>query len=475
MRMVKFFVLGLCVVLLWFWLSIHPLPNLPVNALSDTEIGAAAEQTLARYIKKVSVSSAGVEGNGLSVRSSMSADGRYIAFESTAGNLVEGDTNTCGIMTDPGECPDVFVHDRVTGVTRRVSIASDGSQGNDWSSDARISANGRFVAFYSIADNLVPDDTNEQGDIFVHDLQTGQTTRVSIATDGTEANNWSAYQAISADGRYVAFESMANNLVAGDTNNVRDVFVYDRQTAEMNRVSVASNGTEGNGLSGTASISADGQFVAFYSSATNLVADDNNGQADVFLHDRNTQQTILISKADNGTLGNGWSTWNAISENGEFVAFFSHANNLVVGDTNGEGDVFLYQRSTEQVSRISVGYDGSEANGYSLPTFVAADGRYILFYSEATNIVPDDTSSAIDAFVHDRQSGVTTRVSVTPNGVQGNHISVPTSISSDGTIITFDSDADNLVTNDNNSTGDVFVSYLVDESRIYLPLIVRMP
>jgi Tol biopolymer transport system component len=172
------------------------------------------------------------------------------------------------------------------GTTTRVSVASNGAQGNGDSFSSSISADGRYVAFHSIASNLVSGDTNGAWDVFVHDRQSGQTTRVSAASNGAQGNGDSESPSISADGRYVAFSSDASNLVSGDTNGAWDVFVHDRQSGQTTRVSAASNGAQGNGDSESPSISADGRYVAFSSDASNLVSGDTNGAWDVFVHDR---------------------------------------------------------------------------------------------------------------------------------------------------------------------------------------------
>jgi Tol biopolymer transport system component len=236
------------------------------------------------------------------------------------------------------------VHDRLTGQTTRVSVASDGAQGNGDSECPSISADGRYVAFASLASNLVPGDTNGRMDIFVHDRLTGQTTRVSVASDGTEGNGDSGFPSISADGRYVAFASLASNLVPGDTNGTWDVFVHDRLTGQTTRVSVASGGAQGNGDSRFPSISADGRYVAFQSYASNLVPGDTNGVLDVFVHDRLTGQTTRVSVASDGTQGDSYSFGSSISADGRYVAFASYASNLVPGDTNGWADVFVAMR-----------------------------------------------------------------------------------------------------------------------------------
>ena len=208
------------------------------------------------------------------------------------------------------------------GDTMRVSLASDGTQGNGGSGYPSISTDGRYVAFYSGASNLVSGDTNNKGDVFVHDQQSGQTERVSVASDGTQGIGDSLDPSISADGRYVAFSSWANNLVSGDTNIKPDVFVYDRQSEQTTRVSVTSDGTQGNGYSERPSISADGRYVAFDSIASNLVSGDT-GHEDVFVHDLQSGQTERVSVASDGTQGNDDSWYPSISADGRYVAFYS--------------------------------------------------------------------------------------------------------------------------------------------------------
>jgi Tol biopolymer transport system component len=396
----------------------------------------------------VSVASDGTQGNNISGYPSISADGRYVAFWSFASNLVPGDTH--GTY-------DVFVYDRQTGQTSRVSVASDGTQSNGFSQVPAISADGRFVVFESAANNLVSGDTNNAIDIFVHDQQSGETSRVSIASDGTQANGYSWVPSISADGRYVAFSSHANNLVSGDTNNVLDAFVHDRQTGETNRVSVASDGTQANNYSGGVSISADGRYVAFSSGASNLVSDDTNNVEDIYVHDRQTGQTSRISVTSEGTQGNDHSRSPSISADGRYVAFWSFASNLVPGDTNGTWDVFIHDRQTGQTSLISVDSDGIPGNDESRFPSVSADGRYVAFESEASNLVPGDTNGARDVFVHDRLTGQTNLVSVASDGTQGNGSSVGAFISADGRYVAFGSFASNLVPGDTNDAWDVFV------------------
>jgi DNA-binding beta-propeller fold protein YncE/Tol biopolymer transport system component len=396
---------------------------------------------------RISVASDGTQGNCDSLLPSVSADRRYVAFESCASNLVNGDTNGY---------TDIFVHDRQTGQTGRVSIASNGTQGNGDSYWPSISADGRYVAFESEASNLVSGDTSGHWDVFVHDRQTGQTGRVSVASTGTQGNGDSTRSSISADGRYVAFESEASNLVGGDTNTSMDIFVHDRQTGQTERVSVASNGSQGNGNSTWPSISTDGHYVAFDSVASNLVSGDTHGHWDVFVHDRQTGQTGRVSVASNGTQGNGNSTSPSISTDGRYVAFESEASNLVSGDTNNSMDAFVHDRQTGQTERVSVASNGIQGNDHSGWPSISTDGYYVAFYSSASNLVSGDTNSIADLFIHDRITSQTTLVSVASDGTQGNDWSDLPSRPPDGCSVEFTSWASNLVTGDTNGVADVF-------------------
>jgi len=285
---------------------------------------------------RVSVSSEQVEGNGYSDSAAISPDGRFVAFRSGASNLVPGDTN--------GQ-DDVFVYDRETGVTVRINVAEDGSQADQDSGFPAIATGGRLVAFTTRSANLVAGASG----LVVRDLQAGLVVLVSVATDGTSGNDGNSYVgAITPDGRFIAFESDASNLVVGDTNAERDVFVHDRESGETGRVSVATDGTESNDGSWAASMSADGRYVAFHSRASNLVHGDSNRDGDdpfkdedVFVRDRHRGITVLVSVAREGNQADGWSTAPSISADGRFIAFDSVATNMVPGDTNGTNDVFV--------------------------------------------------------------------------------------------------------------------------------------
>lgn len=230
---------------------------------------------------RVSVSSTGAEVAGASLRPSISDRGYQVAFESYADTLVKEDGNNV---------VDVFVHNRLSGATTLVSVASSGKQSNDPSSFPAISGDGRKIAFSSRADNLTPDDNNSLEDVFVHELATGATTLVSINTNGDLSNGGSTAPAIDADGSHVAFFSLAWNLVDGDNNFVDDIFVRDTENNTTTRASVSSNGTQAIGpLDGMLSsgnppaIDGFGCDVAFDSRAVNLVPGDTNGAKDVFV------------------------------------------------------------------------------------------------------------------------------------------------------------------------------------------------
>ncbi len=407
--------------------------------------GTAAGQVTSR----VSVSSSGAQANDHSQYCSVSADGRYVAFESVARNLA-------GVDLNPYH--DIFVHDRQSGTTERVSVNLLGAEANGESYLPSISADGRCVAFQSNATDLVGGDTNGSMDVFVRDRLSGTTERVSVDSGGAEGNFSSSQASISADGRYVAFQSVANNLVVGDMNGSDDVFVHDRQSGTTERVSVDSGGAEGDDSSGYhgLSISADGRLVAFEAYASNLVAGDTNGVSDVFVHDRQSGTTERVSVDSLGAQGNDRSYHPSISADGRCVAFGSWATNLVGGDTNGAYDIFVHDRQSGTTERASVDSLGVQGNDESDAPSSSADGRYVAFRSHASNLVGGDTNGAADIFVRDLQSATTERVSVHSGGEEGNRLSWQSSISADGRYVAFWSHATNLVADTNGKT-DVFV------------------
>ena len=342
--------------------------------------------------------------------------------------------------------------------TKRISLSSNGTEGDAGSQFTTVSGDGRYVVFTSEATNLVAGDTNGVADVFVHDTLFETTERASLSSGGAQADAISYLPDASSDGRYVEFHTEAANLVAGDTNGVADVFVRDRENGTTQRVAVDSGGAQSDGASRRASLSGDGRYVAFYSEAANLVAGDTNGVADVFVHDRQSGTTQRVSVDSGGAQATGGNSFRPVlSAGGDYVVFTSYATNLVAGDTNATRDEFLRDLQSGTTERVSVGNGGVESNGDSYYAAVSADGRYVSFHSDGSNLVAGDTNGGGDVFVRDRQTGTTERVSVATGGTQGNASSHIGSMSTDGRYVVFFSDATNLVSGDTNGVPDVFV------------------
>lgn len=395
-------------------------------------------------IARISVNSDGIEGNNNSTEPTFSADGNFVVFESDADNLVEGDNNNT---------QDIFIYDRLNPTITRVSVNSNGVEGNAESSNSSVSGDGSFVVFESRANNLIPEDTNLQRDIFLSNRETLEITRISQEFAETGEGIASAHPVISGDGNVVAFESRVSNDI-----DFQDIFLYDRLAEQLFPISGDGFGNEGNNTSAFPAISNDGNVVVFHSAATNLVEGDTNNFQDIFLYDRLTQDITLISGGVAENQANGDSLFADISGDGNIVVFESDADNLVSGDTNGLRDIFVYDRLTAITTRVSVDSSAIEGNGNSFLASVSNDGRFVSFASEASNLVANDTNGVQDIFVFDRLSATTTRVSVDANGIEANGNSLHSSLSDDGTLITFDSEAGNLVLNDTNNVRDIFIA-----------------
>lgn len=356
-------------------------------------------------VRRVSVSSGGAEANGPSQPPAISGDGRYVAFVSEATNLVRGDTNRCPPFFNlPGSCPDVFVHDLLTGRTTRVSVGPHGRQSDGESIYVALSWDGRYVAFASRAANLVPGDTNGTLDVFRHDTARGVTERVSVGSAGEQANGPSRAPSISGDGSLVVFRTAASNLVPGDANQVQDVVLRDMAAGRTTLVSRRADGSPGQAESFGGAISRDGGVVAF-GSIDALVADDRNGVGDAYVLELASGAVTRVDPGRGAAGGEfGVSAPPSISPDGRFVAFETDAR-LASPDRNGTFDVFLHDRVTGATTLVSAAF-GQPGTGNSSSNFgvVAVGGCRVAFASYATDLVPElggEPGEIIHAYVRD--------------------------------------------------------------------------
>ncbi|HYG70710.1 MAG TPA: hypothetical protein VEC15_00285, partial [Actinomycetota bacterium] len=407
-------------------------------------------------LERIAVNDAGEPGTQFSQYPDMSPDGRFVVFASESTNLVAGDKN---------ENPDVFLRDRLLRTTERVSLTDDDHEPNGISTVPSVSADGRYVAFASAATNIVPEATIQRWQVYVRDRLEGTTELISAAPDGTPGNDTSSSPVITPDGRYVAFDGFASNLVPNDANlcslgaqveSCVDVFVHDRQNDTTELVSRSSAGANGNGWSSSPDISADGRYVVFHSESNNLVPDDNNLERDVFVFDRTTSTLERVSVGSDERQANDKSHGASISADGRIVAFESSASNLVPRDTNGvqvfvgtpifPTDIFVRDRERGSTERIGAA-TGAEPNDWSIQPTVSANGRYVAFHSIASNLVPGDGNDTVDIFVHDRATGGLDRATVADGGTEQNHWSANGNpdITADGSEVVFATDAWNLV------------------------------
>jgi len=361
------------------------------------------------------------------------------------------------VPDDTNGCRDVFVHDLQTRETLRVSASASGAQGDSDAYYPSISTDGRYVSYDDSSMNFIPGDGNGHAtDVVLCDLQTRTLSLMGVNSAGEQADSGSANSSVSGDGRYVTFVSAATNLPSSGTT--RNVYVHDRDTGITTCVTLDRYGRPANKTCSNASISADGSCVVFDSIATNLVVGDYNGYPDVFVRDTQTGQ---VSRANVSTSGDvavrAWSGTPSISVDGQYVAFRSGASNLVLDDTNGDDDIFVHDRYSGETSRVNVDSAGTQANSNCGSPSISADGRYVAFSTTATNLVGDDTNGRGDCFVHDRATGETFLVSLDSEGNQGNGDSNRPVISADAHYVTFTSAASNLVPDDTNGVQDVFV------------------
>ena len=437
-------------------------------------------------------------GGGNAYRPWMNADGRYLVFDSDGKQVM-------GAPADPVGIRDIYLYDRVAGTMERISVGPNGERAHIPEADSTgackdapnpcgsqrgtISSDGRYVAFWSSADNLVAGDTNGHTDAFLRDRQTGQTILISKGFNGAAANGDSKRPVVSRDGQYVAFESAADNLVApatctttggggggllgglfggggggqqtctgGDTNKADDVFLYKISDGTLSMVSAAPGGGAGNGASDRASMSADGHLIAFQSAASNLVSGASGSQ--VYIKDLNTGQITLVSSNASGAPGDKGSDSPSVSADGHFVSFDSKATNFNPADSGGDMDIYVKDLTSGAIDQASVQTGGAQAtgtNGSSIvggDSTISGDGRYVSFWSDANTLVPGDNngsscsavgqaSPCTDVFVHDRQTNTTTRITST-NGTEGNGDSYSPALSLDGRFVAIDSKATSL-------------------------------
>ena len=420
-----------------------------VNADSNNATDVFVRDRTSGTTTRASVTSAEAQATGgASTDPSISADGTRVAFLSLATNLAGGDTGTA----------DVYLRDTSgSGTTSRVSVSTSGGEPNANSSDPAISADGTFVAFASVATNVVSGDPGTTKDVFLRDLGNGDTRRVNPDTGGGWANADSAQPVVNANGRYVAFTSSASDLVSGDTNGVGDTFVWAGASGRVTRASVDSWGNQGAFTSGSPSISDDGLAVAFYSISP-FVAEDVEEQMDVYVNTRDAGTpdtagtTERFSVRSDGTGGNGGSYVPALSPDGTEVAYESDATNLVTADTNGYRDVFVTgRRPLAGGTMVSTTPTGVAGNGSSGGVDVCDRGNKVVFSSSSSNLVPGDTNNKVDVFVRDRAAGTTERVSVTSAEAQADADSTNPSFSGDCGSVVFQSEATNLSSSDQDT------------------------
>lgn len=388
-------------------------------------------------IMRVSVASDGTQANGHSYNPSISADGRFMAFESDASNLVPDDRNYYR---------DVFVHDRLTGQTTRVSKTANPSVYELDSKNPSISADGRFIAFESYSVGLVPQDTDSFRDVFLYDRLTGELSLVSVPSDDLPIVSGDE-PSISGDGRYVVFSTSWDG-----------VYIRDRQTNQTSMLPQSPDGMPPNAGSRNPVISENGHIVAFESLATNLAPGDPNTNFDIYVRDLLTGHISRLPLIGPEGLGQQYEFNSSISADGRYVAFMTNDENVVSNDDNGLWDVFVHDRQTGQTRLISVASNGTQSNGHSEEPSISADGRYVAFESSARNLDSlSELSQRLDIYVHDRWTGETRRISVTESGTLGNGFAQQPAISGNGRYVAYSSTSSNLVPNDTNDRFDIFV------------------
>ncbi|MEV4873216.1 TolB family protein [Streptomyces syringium] len=428
---------------------------LPVAQAAAAGEGRRAPVTAAAA-ERVSVTATGEQADGESYSPVISGDGRFVAFESWAANLAPG-----------GKAESqVYVKNRSTGKLQQVSVTTDGTPADGASGAPSISATGRYVAFESFARNLAPGGNPDPGsDVYVRDLWTGRTELVTGDKPSTRGS--SSAPAISADGRYVAFASTRDDLVPGDTNLRSDVFVRDRWKGTTKRVSVRNDGTQVRLASVQPVISADGSKVGFRGreltdtpeppsepTGTGFRPPSSN---EFYVHDQRTGRLELAAHDRDGRPApvGGFQ----LGPDGRHALFTSRSATVVEGDTNNRADAFVKDLRTGVTRRVSLAHDGAQADGHTYgDPVMSADGRRVFFVSAATNLVPGDTNEGVaDVFARDLRTGAVERLNVASDGSQDNGGVVTVAVDLLGRTAVFESSGDSLVPGDTNKVTDVFL------------------
>ncbi len=352
---------------------------------------------------------------------------------------------------------DLFLHDPQTGQTEQINITGDGAQDNGKVHYFDSSKDARYIVFQSSGTNLVSDTIEQRGQIFLRDRQNGETTLISRGIDGQQANGFCANLAISDDGNIIVYRSYADNLVAENVSREAAIYLHDRTTGVTELISKALNGDQANGVSYQPNISGNGQIVAYQSTATNLSEYDNNSDHDIYAYDRATGITELISVNRFGRASSGVVNHVSLSYDGSIISFDSRKTDLIENDNNDKIDVFFRDRNAKTTVRISENQYGREGDRHSIYPTVSADGNLIFFESSATNLISNDTNRYSHGYLFDRVTSTITKTTLSQSGEQANESSRNVSISPNGRFLAFSSKASNLVPNDTNGLSDHFL------------------
>ena len=427
------------------------LPALALAASALPLLPASAQTT--GTTQRVSLGMGGVQADGTSYFGDISGNGRWVVFESNAGNLVAGNRQRRS---------DIYLRDRMLGTTILISVHKPKGRSIAASTNARMARGSRYVAFQSLAYDLVDGDTNQRQDVFVRDRMANRTVLASRGHDGGPADGGSQLEALSPTGRFVAFTSTASNLTTTTTPGEEELYVRDLKSGTTTLESVNNQGEASDRYVSNAAINLDGRFLAFVTQAHNLSTRDKNNEFDIYLRDRATRQTILVTTGLGGTSSDRSSNDPVLSDDGQFVAFDSFAANLAPGNENHQTNAYIWSRSTRTIRQIGLAPGGVQPNGGTSVDAITPDGRYVLVSSGASNLVPNDTNKASDLFVCDTTNGGVTRVDLTAGGQQvdaGSYFPYAhgAAISADNKTVAFESSVPNLVPGDTNGHWDVFV------------------